>query len=146
MNFVRVAVAAIASWVVYLGVSFVVHGVLLKDIYLQHASVMRPENEANIILPIGFVFALVGFFAFAYAYAKGYEGSSGIQEGLRFGVLVGILLVCFGSIWDYMVWPAAGRLAVLWMIDYVVEFALYGMIVGAIYRPAARASRSAAAL
>lgn len=146
MNFVRVAVAAVAAWVVYLGVSFVVHAMLLEDIYTQHASVMRPENEANVILPMGFVFALVGFFAFAYAYAKGYEGSSGIQEGLRFGVIVGILLVCFGSIWTYMVWPVSGRLAVLWMIDYVVEFALYGMIVGAIYKPAARALRSGAAI
>ena len=77
----------------------------LADIYASHRSVMRPEDQANAILPVGFVFALLGFFAFAYAYAKGYEGGSGIQEGLRFGVIVGILLCCFGKIWEYMVWP-----------------------------------------
>jgi hypothetical protein len=146
MNFPRVAIAAVAAWVVYMGVSFLVHAVLLKDVYLQHAARMRPESEANVILPLGFVFALVGFFGFSYAYAKGYEGGSGIQEGLRFGVIVGILLVCFGTIWDYMVWPVSGRLAVSWMIDYVVEFALYGMIVGLIYKPAVRPVRSGAAI
>jgi hypothetical protein len=146
MNLRRVAIAAIASWALYLGVSFLVHAVLLKGLYQQHAGAMRPEADANAILPIGFVFALVGFFAFAYAYAKGYEGGSGMQEGVRFGVLVGILLCCFGAIWDYMVWPISPRLAIAWMVDFIAEFALYGMIVGMIYRPAAVPARRAAAL
>jgi hypothetical protein len=141
MNFPRVALAAVAAWVLYLGVSFVVHGVLLKDTYMQYAGVMRPEAQANAILPIGFGFALVGFFAFAYAYAKGYEGGSGIQEGLRFGVLVGILLCAFGSIWDYMMWPISAGLLTAWLVDFIVEFAIYGMVVGLIYRPAVPAAR-----
>jgi hypothetical protein len=144
MNFPRVVMAAVAAWVLYLGVSFVVHTVLLRDIYMQHAGMMRPEAEAGAILPVGFGFALVGFFAFAYAYAKGYEGGSGMQEGLRFGVIVGILLCCFGTIWDYMVWPMSARLAVAWMVDYIIEFALYGALVGAIYTPAPRRARSTA--
>ncbi len=141
MNFPRVALAAIAAWVLYLGVSFVVHGVLLKDTYLQYVGVMRPEAQANAILPIGFCFALVGFFAFAYAYAKGYEGGNGVQEGLRFGVLVGILLCAFGSIWDYMMWPISAGLLIAWLVDFIVEFAIYGMVVGLIYKPAAAAVR-----
>jgi hypothetical protein len=109
---------------------------------MQHASAMRPEAEASAILPIGFAFALIGFFAFAYAYAKGYEGGSGAQEGLRFGVLIGIVLCCFGSIWDYMVWPVSPTLAALWMVDFLVEFALYGLIVGVVYKPATRPVRA----
>ena len=34
-------------------------------------------------IPVGFL--LVGFFAFAYAYARGFEGGSGVMEGVRFG-------------------------------------------------------------
>jgi hypothetical protein len=146
MNLARVATAALISWVVYMGISYLVHAVLLKDIYMQHAAAMRPETEASAILPIGFLFALVGFFAFAYAYAKGYEGGSGAQEGLRFGVLVGILICCFSTIWGYMVWPMSVQLAAAWMVDYIVEFALYGMIVGAVYKPAGRAARAGATI
>ncbi len=141
MNFPRVALAAVASWVLYLGIGFLVHGVLLKDTYLQYVSVMRPEAQANAILPIAFGCALVGFFAFAYAYAKGYEGGSGVQEGLRFGVLVGIMLCAFGSVWDYMMWPVSAGLLAAWLIDFVVEFAVYGMVVGLIYKPAVVAAR-----
>ncbi|HEY7500283.1 MAG TPA: hypothetical protein VH740_17300 [Vicinamibacterales bacterium] len=143
MNLARVAVAAVVTWVVYLGVSFVVHTIILADVYMAHRSVMRPEDQANAILPIGFVFALVGFFAFAYAYAKGYEGGSGLQEGLRFGVIVGILLCCFGKIWEYMVWPVSGTLLISWMVENIVEFALYGSIVGLLYKPTSPALRKA---
>ena len=136
MNFPRVALAAVAAWVLYLGMGFLVHAVLLKNTYMQYVGMMRPEAEANGILPIGFGVALVGFFAFSYAYAKGYEGSSGLQEGLRFGVLVGILLCCFGTIWEYMMWPVGERLLAAWLIDYIVEFSIYGMVVGLIYKPA----------
>ena len=143
MNLARVAVAAVVTWVVYLGVSFVVHTMILADIYMTHRQVMRPEDQANAILPIGFMFALVGFFAFAYAYAKGYEGGSGVQEGLRFGVIVGILLCCFAKIWEYMVWPVSGTLLISWMVEQIVEFALYGSIVGLLYKPSAPPLRRA---
>src|SRR6188474_346591 len=140
MNLPRVAMAALAAWLVYLGLSYVVHGVLLADIYSQHAG-MRPPDDQQTILPFGLAFALVGFFAFAYAYAKGYEGGNGLQEGLRFGVLVGIMLCTFGTIWEYMVWPVGRRLLAAWLIDYIVEFALYGIVVGLIYKPAALPAR-----
>lgn len=146
MNLARVAIAAVVAWVVYLGVSFVVHTVLLADLYRQHAATLRPEAEQNAILPVGFVFALVGFFAFAYTYAKGYEGSRGTQEGLRFGVLVGILICAFRIIWDHMIWPVSVQLTVAWIVEYIVEFALYGMIVGAIYKPVPRAARAGVAI
>ena len=60
---------------------------------------MRPEAELMGNLPIGFAFLLLGFFAFAYVYAKGYEGGDGVVEGIRFGVLVSLIVVGFGLIW-----------------------------------------------
>ena len=33
------------------------------------------------------------------------------------------------------------RLLVAWLIDYIVEFALYGIVVGLIYRPLATSPR-----
>jgi hypothetical protein len=146
MNFPRVAMAAVAAWVVYLGVSFLVHAVLLADLYAQHRDRMRPEAEQAGILPIGFALALLGFFAFAYAYAKGYEGGSGAQEGLRFGVLVGILICCFCLIFQFMAWPVSATLLAAWFVDYIAEFALYGAIVGSIYKPQRAAARRGAAV
>ncbi len=79
MNHTRVAIAAVVTWAVSLGVGFFVNDVLLADIYAANQAVMRPEAEMTGMLPIGFVFLLLGFFAFAYMYAKGYEGGSGLD-------------------------------------------------------------------
>jgi hypothetical protein len=146
MNFARVAAAAVAAWVVSLPVGYVVNEILLKDIYTANAAALRPEAAIQANVPIGFVFTLVGFFAFAYAYAKGYEGTSGAMEGLRFGVLVAVLLICFGLIWAWVTTPIGGTMAAAMMVDAVAEFALYGAVVGAIYKPAAAPARRSAAV
>jgi hypothetical protein len=141
MNHVRVAIAAVATWAVSLVVGFVVNNIMLADIYAANQAVMRPEAEMTRVLPIGFVFLLLGFFAFAYMYAKGYEGGSGLVEGLRFGLCVGILVTGFGLIWQYVLYPINGTMAVTIIIDSLLESMLYGAIVGLIYKPAAHTVR-----
>ena len=76
MNFMRIATAAVVAWVVSIAIGFFVNTVLLADLMLANAAAMRPEGDLMGNLPFGFVFLLVGFFAFAYAYAKGYEGGT----------------------------------------------------------------------
>jgi hypothetical protein len=141
MNHARVAIAAVVTWIVSLGVGFFVNDFLLADIYAANSAVIRPEAQMTGMLWIGFVFLLLGYFVFAYMYAKGYEGGSGIAEGLRFGLCAGILVTCFGLIWQYVLYPITGAMAVAIIIDSILEFALYGMIVGAIYKPAVHAVR-----
>jgi hypothetical protein len=89
-------------------------------------------------VPLGFVATLVGFFVFAYMYAKGYEGTNGTVEGVRFGVLVALLVCCFGIVWQYVVYPISGSMLVAMVIDVIAETALYGAIVGSIYKPATK--------
>jgi hypothetical protein len=137
MNYARIVTAAVVAWVVSIGIGFLVNEVLLRDLMLANAAAMRPQEEMVAKLPLGFAFLLVGFLAFAYAYAKGYEGGHGPMEGVRFGVLVALVVIGFGVIWQYVVFPIDGAMAVAGVIDAIVELAIYGAIVGAIYRPAA---------
>jgi hypothetical protein len=57
--------------------------------------------------------------------------------------LVAIMLCTFVAIWQYMIWPVGRGLLAAWLADYVVEFALYGIVVGVIYKPAAVPARRA---
>jgi hypothetical protein len=136
VNFGRLAIAAVVAWLTYLGVSYLVNTFVLADLYAQHAHLFRAQADMNVVL--GFGATLVGFFAFAYAFAKGHEGGSGVQEGLRFGVLVAIILVAFAVTWNYVTLPISGRLAAAWVVDTLLEMALYGVVVGLIYKPVAR--------
>ena len=135
MNFERIAAAAVVAWIVSIPIGFLVNNVLLTDVFAPNVAAMRPEAELMAKLPIGLVFLLVGFFAFAYAYAKGYEGGSGVMEGVRFGVVVALIVTGFGLIWMYVQFPINATMTVAIIIDSIVEFAIYGAIVGAIYKP-----------
>ncbi|MBI4264879.1 MAG: hypothetical protein HY657_10930 [Acidobacteria bacterium] len=143
MNFARIAAAAVVAWIASIAVGFFVNTVLLADLALANTPPMRQEAELMGLLPVGFVFLLVGFFAFAYAYAKGYEGGSGVMEGVRFGVLVSLIVIGFGLIWQYVAFPISGTMAAAIIVDAVVEFSIYGAIVGAIYRPVGVPARRA---
>jgi hypothetical protein len=135
MNFQRIAMAAVAAWVAAMAVGFLVNDFLLSEFYSANQAAIRPEAELNARLPYGFGFLLVGYFAFAYVYAKGYEAGSGVMEGIRFGVLVAILVSCFGLIWQWVVFPIDATMAAVSIVDAIFEYAVYGAIVGAIYRP-----------
>jgi hypothetical protein len=140
MNFPRLALAAVVAWLVSLGVGYVVDAYLMADIYAAHAQIFRSQESMNI--PLGFAAQLLGFFVFAYMYAKGYEGTSGVQEGLRFGVLVGLLLIGFAVVWNYVVLPVSGTLGIYWVVATLLETSLYGVVVGWLYRPRAAARRA----
>ncbi len=140
MNFSRLALAAVSAWGASLVIGFGVNTWLMADIYQAHAQVFRPQAEMN--LPLGFGVQLMAFFAFAYMYAKGYEGTTGTQEGLRFGVLVGLLVIGFATAWSYVTLPVSGTMGIYWTVDVLLEMAIYGAIVGLVYRPRAVAPRS----
>jgi hypothetical protein len=134
MNIARVVAAAVVAWIVSLGIGFFVNTVLLADLALANTPPMRPEAEITGMLPMGFGFLLAGFLAFAYAYAKGYEGGNGVLEGVRFGLLVAVIIIGFAGIWQYIVFPITASLSVGIIVDTLVELTIYGAIVGAIYQ------------
>jgi uncharacterized membrane protein len=109
---------------------------------IANATAMRPEVDVMGNLPFWFAFLLLGFFAFAYAYAKGYEEGHGVLEGVRFGVLAALIVNGFGIILFYVQFPITGSLAGAMVIHTVVALSIYG----AIYRPLQAASALRAAV
>jgi hypothetical protein len=135
MNFPRIALAAVAAWIVSLVVGFVVNEFLLAGLLAGNQAAMRPEAELTANLPVGFAFLLLGFFAFAYAFAKGYEGTNSVMEGVRFGTLTGIVIFGFANVWQWVIYPIDAWMAIALGVTSIAEAALYGAVVGAIYRP-----------
>ena len=52
----------------------------------------------------------------------------------------------FALVWNYVTTPISGSLTMAMMIDTIVEFALYGAIVGSIYKPLRSAVRHPATI
>ncbi|MDQ3169364.1 MAG: hypothetical protein M3Q55_04370 [Acidobacteriota bacterium] len=136
MNYARVGLAALAVWAAWFALGFLIHGVMLADVWegLYRDGAIRTEAMTRTVMPVGVGLALVGSLVFSYAYAKGYEGGPGMQEGLRFGVLVGLLLVAFGVGWSYVTFPVPLEFLTWMSVAMVIQFAALGMVAGLVYR------------
>jgi len=143
MNYARLSMAAVVAWVVSIPIGFLVNNVLFVGLIASNAAALRPEAALMSKLPYGLVVLLAGFFAFAYIYAKGYEGRNGVAEGVRCGLALGVLVLGFGIVWQYVIFPITWQLAAGLMVDTIVELAIYGAIIGAIYKPAASPAAAA---
>lgn len=85
------------------------------------------------------VFSSIGFLL-AAIYAKGYEGGSGLAEGARFGLLVGVFVVCAVVADEYVTLNIGRRLALAMAAGRLIEWTLVGMAIGWVYRPVASAA------
>jgi hypothetical protein len=134
MNVRRIALAAVVAWLVSLAIGVLVNDYLFAGMIAANGAALRPESAITANLPIGLGVLLIAFFALAYAYAKGYEGG-GIVEGVRFGVTIGVIIVGFGTVWMWVMFPLNAQFGVAMMVDSIVEAAIYGAIIGAVYKP-----------
>lgn len=106
----------------------------------------RSNEAGQAYLPLMFGGLLIAILVAALIYAKGYEGGSGIGEGARFGLLLGVfVLLAFGGV-NYAVLNIGRRLACLVGVAGFVEWTMIGTVIGLVYKPAPAAARGRAAV
>ncbi len=140
MNYGRIALAAVASTVVYYLYGFLVEGLLIRKDFSPYTAVYRPADTVMGYIPLGFACTLIGTFVIAMIYAKGYEGGSGAAEGARFGLLVGIFVVCTFVGPNYVTLNIGRKLALELAASNFVQWIIVCVVIGLIYKPAVAAA------
>ena len=147
MNYGRLVAAAVAGTVADMAYGFVVYGMLLADQFGHYPGVYRPADDMS-HMPILICGAFVAAVAATFIYSKGYEGRSGVEEGLRFGAVIGLFGVGYAAMVNYAVLNIGRRLAVSMAAAGFVEWLVVGLVIGLVYKPvykpAAAPSRRAA--
>ena len=134
MNTKRWLLASVAVLVVVAVLEFLIHGVLLSDLYRQTVSVWRSEAEMQKMMWIFWVGMLVFAPFFALIYVKGYEkGKPGLGQGFRYGLYVGVMLSVMHSFGWYVILPIPLALAFYWLLGILVEFIAAGVAAGLVY-------------
>src|SRR3989441_1264710 len=114
MNYARIALAGVAAWIASIALGYVINDVWLLHLYQANAWAFRHPEDIARLLPIGLGAQMLACLAFAFAYAKGYQGEgSRIGEGIRYGTIVAIMIGGFATIWNYVTEPIAPRLGAL---------------------------------
>jgi len=135
MNTKRWLLASAAVLVVIAVMEFVIHGVLLSDVYRQTPNVWRAPAQMQQMMWIFWIAYLVFAPFFALIYVKGYEkGKPGLGQGVRFGLYLGAMLSVMHSFAWYVILPIPLALAFYWFVAILVEFIVAGAVAGLIYR------------
>ena len=126
-------IPAITVFVVITAYDMVFHGVLMEDLYNQNASLFRPQE---FMCKNKYLFWLANFiysFAFCYIYAKGHEKTDPIQQGLRFGIWVTLLVWIPQTIVSYLVYPHPANLELAWLGGATVQSLLAGVTAATVF-------------
>ena len=142
MNYSRLAAAVVAGTIADMAYGFVVYGMLLAGQFGRYPGVYRPAADMS-YMPVLVAGALVAVLAATFIYSKGYEGGSGVEEGLRFGALIGLFSVGYVAMVNYAVLNIGRRLALGLAAAGFVEWLVVGLVIGLVYKPATPASRRA---
>ena len=135
MNTKKWLIAALGVFIAYFAMEFVVHGVIMKPLYEQTASVWRPEEYMRKLMLWMMAGQAIFSVMFVLIYAKGYEPTKGwLGQGLRFGLILGTLLAPI-ALTEYVVYPVAGLLALKWILFGYVQVILSALVAAGLYRP-----------
>jgi hypothetical protein len=108
---------------------------LMKSAYMETASLWRSEADFQAHFWILILGQAVIAFAFTGLYVSK-VGRNSPATGLGYGVVIGIL--CAGvELIRFAVEPLTTKILWMWIVGDVIEFAILGALVGAIYKPTA---------
>jgi len=133
MNVKRFILAVIAVFLSFQVLDFIIHNLILGPTYQATASLWRPEMMS--LMWVMWLTGLVLSILFVYIFIRGYE-NRGIGEGLRYGLLIGLLFAIPGVWNQYVVYPVPLALAVKWCGFSLLEFLIAGVVTSLIYKPA----------
>jgi hypothetical protein len=127
--------AIVAGFVVQLGGLFLIHSILLKRDYLDTASVWRAP-EAQVARVWAMLLSTLIYAAGAVLiYNRGVESKPWIGQGIRFGILLALVSVVYGSLSGWVILPIPHMLAVKWIVCESILSVVFGLVVAAICQP-----------
>ena len=139
MNYSRLALAALGGTVASFAFGFLVFWLvpgLIKEGH-KYPAVFRPKEEMKAVMPIGIVATFMANLVVAIIFAMIHQGGSGTTEGARFGVLIGIFVVCAFVLHNYVNLNIGLKLALGQAAVYFLQWTIIGIVIGLIYKPLA---------
>ena len=133
MNTKKLILTIIVILVVANITGFLIHAVLLAPDYMAIKEHYRPEGQEKMI------WISLAYLAFAIGsvivYAKGVEAKPWLGQGVRFGILIWLILTIPSFFIAYAVQPVPTMLMVKQVLFEGIDKILLGVITAALYRP-----------
>ena len=132
--------AIVAGYVVQFGGNFLIHGLWLKQDYINTASLWRSSEAMNSRMWAMFLGVLIYAVGAVLIYVRGVESKPWVGQGIRFGILLALVTTVCNSLISWVTMPMPHMLAVKWMVGEGLLAILFGLVVAAICRPKSAAA------
>jgi len=131
VQLVRLILTIIVVFAASTFTGFFIHGIWLKQDYLPAASLYRPDDQIK--LPFIFLAYLSFSIGAVLVYARGVENKPVIGQGLRFGLLIFLILAVPSFFINYAVQPIPAILLSKQLIAELVNKLVLGIITALVY-------------
>jgi hypothetical protein len=139
MNYSRLALAALGGTVASFAVGtllFFMVPALINEAH-KYPAVYRPKEKMMAVMPVGLAATFLAILVVAVIFAMIRPGGSGTAAGARFGVLLGLFVVCGFVLHNYVNLNIGLKLALGQAAAYFVQWTVIGIVIGLIYKPLA---------
>ena len=131
MNIKKLIILFVATFVAIFVTDFIIHGFLLKSMYMATQNLWRPEEEMHSLMAYMMAGKAVGALFFAWIFIHGYKGT-GVGEGVRYGLLMaGFTAGC--HLMMYSVQPYPMELILAWIGAGVVQYVAVGALCACVW-------------
>ncbi len=134
MNIKRFFTGGLAIFIIFTIGDFIVHQLILGKVYMSMTNVWRQDMMS--LMWIMYLSSFIFSYLMMFVFVKGYEGR-GLLEGVRFGIIIGLMTVGAGSFYQFTIYPLPFSLIIQWFGFGLIEFILAGIAAAAIYKPVA---------
>jgi hypothetical protein len=139
MNYSRVVLAATGATVAYFVIGGLVFSLLpfLRAEFSKYPAIYRGHADIKRVMPVGMAAIFVSILVLSLIYAMLYRGGPGVWQGVYFGALIGIFVVCAFVLHNYVNLNIGLRITLAQAVAYFFEWTIVGMVIGLVYKPAA---------
>ena len=137
MNYGRLALATVGGIVAYFATGGAIFGLApqMAAEFDKHAALYRPREGGDPTpMAAGMIALLVAIFVVTVLYTMLAQAGSGVAQGARFGVLIGLFVVCAFVLHNYMLLNIGLRLTLMQAGAYFIQWAVVGTVIGLIYK------------
>ncbi len=131
----KIILSSVLVFVLFLIMDHVLHNVLLAGLYAETASLWRGPGEMRGLLWIIIAVDLALAVLVTWLFAKGWEtGKSWAGQGLRFGLVLGLLFSLPMGFSMYAIMPIPFSLGLGWFLGALTEFVIVGLTLAFLFR------------
>jgi hypothetical protein len=135
MNWKKILFAFIAAFVFLFVFGFIWYGTLMQGAHHEVPTLLRPEADFKSY----FKWLILGHIVMAFFFTMlcvRYVPAGGAGHGAMLGILIG-LVYAGPHLISFAVQPLTVKILGGWIVGAIIQFAIAGAIIGAIYKPAA---------